>query len=911
MKNNLGPDIIYKPDGTQVVKRVPDGYYLVHVPSGFYFPPGSQPGWKGILLDQDWDLVPVREVSIAKKNYKPSFQQKGQSAKYMLRQNKEVQFVVHDEIEKIEKMLQQNFYKHLVKSDLQSKKIRKVYEELLQHLEKFVELFNLFDNKIQSSIGQIKHLKTKQKLENSFQNVKTAVLQIQSLLSSKSALKSVVSFKDLMSIYKPMLDVVEFVNELAKRKNFVGFEKLHIEGLKSIFALRMLGLLSDLVSLAERVGNVGNQPLSPQELEVYGNFVNLVLTQLDRAVAILSNPVFISSVYGDYNFEEAVKNNFLDVPEALLEFIYDSYNSPELDAFKKKEIDRIFVNDTTVLVKFKDNAELQISLEDPRTGIYYPFVMPSVYRGRNILSPAVLRIYDTEKASGFVNFGVSVILKDKTSEEHELSLQLKFVPISYYFSESGIHTLYSLDRGEKELKSAIDRARARFNKLKELYSLVDVEDLMRNLSQKLFSKSSTQEEIYLAVEILDYLLLIERNRDIFLGGSNVHAVKAKDLVRKLFGVYNLFGKEDREKLDSNCVEIGDNIYYPYTYVLAASLLNLSQLDYVYARNEQGILLNFKLKSSREFINDVNTNHEVLEMLSTPEENLLAKTLDFLIEQINYLISNKFVPESEISKYTAQNLDAFLREDPRFPLLDQKIKNEILRLFIDDVLKNHEELIQKSDHHYIGAMFERLFVSTLRSLIMINAHDTYSTVNITKNKVNDIPVIKIDLDKKTSIFFLMDEKGGVGDVRILIVNNGEKVLPILYELKTRSKVIVPQIHSVADLYETMKSVLTNYYGEKEFEVYTPKLYAFGLKKPEKFEIEGATPYIIDMNEDYIVSSVPNLQPIVEERETMRKIRQQSHFVDKNFKYVVIKKSHALVSPYSYMVTSISLPESDID
>ncbi len=847
--------IVVRPDGTQVVKIVPPGQVLVHLPTGYYFMEYTRPGWRGVLLDQDWALMDYN-VFYAQQNAR--FLAGVQPSISLPKKVRQVKVTVTDELKEIENAVKDlSFFNKRDYEEVEEfylNFVEDLYEDAVSGEEFFKTLVDFFNSQGQQDFATLSEnlleffRSTKEFLDTSpnvFKNL-GGVFDFRNLLAH---------IKTFEQLYSP---IIKLKTELRKSRQPYFLSRLERFYKNVSFGIKRLQLLLELKELLDKY----KKESKLEQKMLWTISIDLVYTQLQRLEAIRNLPVEDVPILAENEQSETIKHFFSYKPEELLTLLGDEIKRiyPEFDPSSIVHIQEVKEG----IYEFSDRQNTKIivktELASERPHIYLQTTLVT-YKGKNFFAPMPLRLYNLNQTSVPIRFKLNVIRNDGHSVSDEKEKVLEFFPFSYTFSSGNLLVSYFVvDSDDKETKRKVsgyhEKTRQRLSKLNKLLENADSRSVLKAIAPIVILSSKKYGSNYLGFELADLLLL----KDLYPGAfsDNPKIDDIRRFVRDVFGVKHLFSKEDQEKLEAGLEDSGAyEVFIPYTYLLQSSLKLLSRYDFSYLREGMGIQLDFSLKEFSP--SDVIGNDKksfIFKKIFFDEET----SEEFMVLYAKYAHELTMQLFNTNAPVTEQDVIDFIKNNNALDFLYKNgIPTDLRKIseFAKNVADFANELkFQKRVdwRNFKGQMLENLMIGFLRLILSSSFKENRrSTKNLESRirleKDEDIEFFEYEVDKDRSFVLIKEEKGGIADIRTMFVNKSTgDVVPFLYELKSRDKVVIPQLNSARELYRYYHDVLEVLLqgGTKKVTIHLPKLSAIGVigssvKPEDQYEI-----YYADLN-----------------------------------------------------------------
>ncbi|BAK53690.1 hypothetical protein TMA_002 [Thermus phage TMA] len=832
---NFNEFIKIREDGKQVVKKVPPGYILLHKPTGMFFPPESSPGWKGVLLDEDWELV---DVSFTNQNVllSPMPQQSSVKENTKKTQTKrQINTQLKSEIKTIQSALKLSSF--LESSD--EVDIEDLWESSIEFLEHSIENLKELLEKAVLEIREKTSLNNEEvKFLNSAQDLTDYLKTLLSLVSLKGDLrKSLSSGVSLSNLSKQIINgnfiYKRFKDALGKRKSegfFVG------KFLYDIYdALRQFEFSKRSLSMFYELYEISEQFLKEKDLQKKKKYqlpMELLLSQIQKILNSRKGN-FISVPIHEEFVDKGMFAFFVSYPEFLFNLVKKDLGIKEKIKSSVYAGNGVFnyelENGTYVVVEVSKYFPGKENLYVPKTDYKY--------KGQQNYFLPILRVLNYDKISD--EFSIKArIYSDEEVEKKSIEKTFVYMPFSHGFESSFVVThflVFDADEIDKieEYKRFLKKTEKRAKKISNIVDSLDFKTLVKeSINSVLYDMMSRPPT--LGLSFLDFLFLKQLYPKIFEGEHSFQEVDK--LIKDLFGLKLLFPKDEQRLIDEEIFQAGPNSFYILRRnLLSASLRYLSLIDYEYNRNKSGPVFDFTVreKSPSEIFSEAN--------------NLAPNDLDdfdhlYRIAELSFTLASKFFDGSLTDRDIINTL-----------LNSGLIKNfykDLHSLYITSSLMI-KELSQISSNitvwmKYKGGAFEKIFLKILEIYLNDRYNNKeYSTSSVKRRlEIQEIRYKAYEVGTNKYILYIKGEYGGIGDVRMFVYDKSSKeVIPIIYELKARDKYVVPQLNSSKELYRTIHDVLLSF-DEKvtSYKIYKPYIYGIGVKAKQ-----GTSDiYIVDMN-----------------------------------------------------------------
>ncbi|AZU97634.1 hypothetical protein PGDDIFCJ_00004 [Thermus phage YS40_Isch] len=832
---NSNEFIKIREDGKQVVKKVPPGYILLHKPTGMFFPPESSPGWRGVLLDEDWELV---DISFTTQNVplSPMPQQStAQRNTPRTQAKKQIDAQIKDELETIQSALK-------LSSFLESKtevNIEDLWESSVEFLEHSIE--NL-KKSVEKAVLEFKGRTNLDEKEEKFLNSAQSLIDyLETTLSLvylrgdlKKSLSSGVNLPNLLkqisrgnSIYKRFKDTLE------KRKVENYFTGRFLYDLYD--ALRQFEFSRRAISMFYELYKISEEFLKEKDLQKKKKYqlpTELLLSQIQKILHSREGHFISVPIHGEF-VDKGMFAFFISYPEFLFRLVRKDLGLEERVKSSVYAGNGVFnyelENGTSVVVEVSKYFPGKENLYIPKTDYKY--------KGQQNYFLPILRTLNHDKISDEFSIKARIYSNEKV-ETKNIEKTFVYIPFSHGF-ESAFVVVHFLvfDANEidkiEEYKKFLEKTKTRAKKLSNIVDSLNFRSLVKeSISSILYDMMSRPPA--LGLSFLDFLFLKQLYPKIFEGEHSFQEIDK--LIKDLFGLKLLFPKDEQRLIDEEIFQVGPNSFYiSRRNLLSASLRYLSLIDYEYNRDKSGPVFNFTVreKSPKELFSEA--------------DNLAPKDIDdfehlYKIAEVSFNLVDKFFSGLLTDKDVTNALlgsgliENFYRDIYSLYMTSSSIMDELNRLS-----SNSYAWMQ-----YKGGAFEKVFLKILEYYLNDRySNKEYSTASVKRRlEAQGIKYKAYEVGSNKYILYIKDEYGGIGDVRMFIYDKSSReVVPIIYELKARDKYVVPQLNSPKELYRTIHDVLLSFDGKAQtYKIYKPYIYGIGVKSKNRIH----DVYIVDMN-----------------------------------------------------------------
>lgn len=874
-------------DGKQVVKKVPPGYILIHRPTGMFFPPESHPGWNGVILDEDWELVDIS--SIASSVSSPSApQQQSLQTSSQQQHKKQIQTSLKSNLETIQSAL--NLVSFL--EDGEEVNIEELWEssvEFFEHsainLKKVVEKTIL---EIERGVGSNKDRNVKKLLHLANELIDYLEETLKFFYLKGSTKKALSSGITIFSLVKQIINgnsiIKRFKEDLVPSK---------VEKSEKIFSGRFLYEIYDAIrqfEFSKRSLIMFNELLDLstyfikekdlQKKQKYQLPIELLLSQIQKILKSRSGNFISVPIYEEF-VEKGMFAFFVEYPEFLFRLI-------KKDLGIESNIKNSVHSGNGVFNYELDNG-VYVVIEISK---YFPgkensFIPKSdyKYKGQQNYFLPILRIMNHDRISDEFSIRAKVY-SSEGSEAKNLEKTFAYIPFSHGFESSFVMThllVFDVDKVDKidEYKAFLEKTGRRAKKLSEIVESLDFKTLVKESVGSILYDVILKPTA-LGLSFLDFAFLKQLYPQIFEGE---HSFSELDkLLKDLFGLKFLFPREEQILIDKEIVQVGPTSFYvSRRNLLSASLRYLSLIDYEYLRDKEGPIFEFTVKEKRpkELFDKSND--------LAPEDIEDFKVL-YRIAELSFVLSEKFfdsvLTEKDIIKALI-NSGIVVNSHKDLPFL-YKISTKMLNALKEASSKNTAWV------KYKGEAFEKMFLSILEAYLNDRYRGKeYSTSSLHRRlDLREIGYRALEIGNKRYLLYTQEEHGGIGDARMFIYDkSSNEVIPIIYELKAREKYIVPQLNSPRELYRSIHDVLLSFDSEaSSYRIYKPYIYGIGIKSKQRGNYDI---YFVDMNHG------ENLQSNV------KKVKLD------NKDAIIIYAPRVSITPFSLIGNSIVTSEETFD
>lgn len=851
MKRPRSGYIDYDKDGTPIVRRVPEGHALINRRTNVYFPENSEPGWNGIKLTGDWELIKLVEQENILIPHRTSGNKleifEGKIRSFLKREN-----LVYEAIEE----LNHSFAK--VGVEIDSYEYLNSAIEFLENQIRFIsEEINKFVSNGITFPGIYEVIKKFDEVKEVFNDIKetnprSRFFNIQKPEFTFTILYNYLekTLRDISNIYDTLPQYTFLPTSLSTffyKKNRL-FSRVYLEIVRYLrnYSLEVEKIFSDK---------------NPEDFEAKKIFAKEYKRNIDLLFDVVKNDIPLIFAVEDLKQygKKAVDAYFERFAIEFLDLILYSIGRP----FSIKDVSSVNVekkNRELILdVKLKNGDKYTIIKSQEKN--LNPMFFPSEKNIFHYFSSDVGPFFIDGIAENYdLAFDVKVIEeKQQTpSETKDFSVSLVLRPFNYQF-DSGLSKIVYIPQTKSEEKRD-------FGEIKAVAKSI----LDRTLHRILFSEMKAiftgsgghgLSNIFpgIIAEILSINGLINASSD------------WDDFYRRLYKsiagrMYNLSSFEQK-MLEKEIID--EKVYRK---VPSAALLMLGINHSFKIMKILGIPQNVKVSVIKKEPNQIVFEQDKGVVLLSDTE----KFIDF-ISSVNIVVSNLFQMNEE--KISSNDLLLRLRQKAVFD--DQNLQNAVVSV----ASRKYLEIPNMNKGEAYEEVFLDIFLEALKEYLGTNYYYNRFQGQYTKKNFD---VVHFDLGGGKKIVFVNNPyKTGVSDITFLFVNDKTReVIPFCLELKARKEIVVPQIYSAREISMILNEVGARYFPG--YVIYRPKLFGLGFFEEKQKGKKKYYPYTIDMT-----------------TETTETEKKQTLF--KGDTYYFVKHYYHLFSPIYYQGLNIASPE----
>lgn len=851
MKRPRSGYIDYDKDGTPIVRRVPEGHALINRRTNVYFPENSEPGWNGIKLTGDWELIKLtdqRNILVPHRysgNKLEIFE--GEIRSFLKREN-----LVYEAIEELDK----SFSKVGVEVDS--------YEYLNSAIEFIEEQIRFISKEINKFVsnnitfpGIYEAIKKFDEVKEVFEDIKETNPRSRFFSAQKPEFTFTVLYNYLEKILKNLSNIYDALPQSSFSPNSVSTFFYKKNRLFSRVYLEIIRYLRNYSLEVERIFSDKN----PKDFEAKKIFAKEYKRNIDLLFDVVKNDIPLIFAVEDLKQygKKAVDAYFERFAVEFLDLVLYSIGRP----FSMESVSSVNVekkNRELILnVKLKNGDKYTIIKlqEEDLNPMFYPSEKNIFHYFSSDIGPffidGIAENYD-------LSFDVKIIEEKQQmpSKTKNFSISMVLRPFNYQF-DSGLSKIVYIPQTKIEEKRDFEEIRALAKSILDRTLHRTLFGELRSIFTGFGGHGLSNVFPGIIAEILSINGLINASSD----WGDFYRRLHKSIAGRM---YNLSSFEQKV-LEKEIIDEG-----VYRKVPSSALLMLGINHSLKIMKLLGIPQNVKVSVAKKEPNQITFDQDKGTILLSDNE----KFIDF-ISSINVVVSDLFQMAEE--KVAPSDLLLKLRQKSVFD--DQNLQNAIISV----ASRKYLEMPEMNKGEAYEKVFLDIFLEALKAYLGTNYYYNRFQGQYTKKSFD---IAHFDLGGGKKIVFADNPyKTGISDITFLFVNDKTKeVIPFCLELKARREIVIPQLYSAREISMILNEVGARYFPG--YMIYRPKLFGLGFFEEKQKGKKKYYPYTIDMT--------------TETTETEKK-----QILFKGDTYYFVKHYYHLFSPIYYQGFNVTSPE----